>query len=214
MSASVNEEDKFIAQASGQHLVCNTDPGKVPAILSPAPLRHSVMQLHLDSQPSRNKLKPDQSGDPVPDDTPHRQVGFYGNQTVPDFLVDVNVDGGGDSVPKPAPSELAEHSTSVEHSPGQDIRCRMTHQAEQSVFMTVRQCQTSWWTRRQTEVVIQCRGRHCRSLQSIRSQWNIASGRCSQNRQNIRSIHHTEWWGLLTISQCQNRRNKRGQVVP
>ena len=193
MSASVNEEDKFIAQASGQHVVCNTDPGKVPAILSappgdtlinkpkmysaqkidldgipmeevvvleplafsvpdasldsrpmagnmnwnpseyvvpkedqtsrptegvtsPAPLRHSVMQLHLDSQPSINKLKPDQSGDPVPDDTPHRQVGFYGNQTVPDFLVDVNVDGGGDPVPKPAPSELAEHSTSVERS--------------------------------------------------------------------------------------------------
>ena len=33
MSASVNEEDKLIAQASGQHVVCNTDPGKVPAIL-------------------------------------------------------------------------------------------------------------------------------------------------------------------------------------
>ena len=193
MSASVNEEDKLIAQASGQHVVCNTDPEKVPTILSappgdtlvnkpkmysaqkidldgipmeevvvlellafsvpdtsldsrpmagnmdwnpseyvvpkedqtsrptdgvtsPAPLRHSVMQLHLDSQPSRNKLKPDQSGDPVPDDTPCRQVGFYGNQTLPDFLVDVNVDGGGNPVPKPAPSELAEHSSSVEHS--------------------------------------------------------------------------------------------------
>ena len=74
------------------------------------------MQLYLDSQPSRNKLKPDQSGDPVPDDTPRRQVGFYGNQTVPDFLVDVNVDGGGNPVPKLAPSELAEHSKSVEHS--------------------------------------------------------------------------------------------------
>ena len=33
MSASVNEEDKLIAQASGQHFVCDTDPGKVPAIL-------------------------------------------------------------------------------------------------------------------------------------------------------------------------------------
>ena len=50
----------------------------------------------------------------MPDDIPHRQVGFYGNQTVPDFLVDVN--RGGDPVPKPAPSVLAEHSTSVEHS--------------------------------------------------------------------------------------------------
>ena len=76
-------------------------------VTSPAPLRHSVMQLHLDSQPSRNK-----SGDPVPDDTPRRQVGFYGNQTVSDFLMD----GSGDPMPKPAPSELAEHSTSVEHS--------------------------------------------------------------------------------------------------
>ena len=74
------------------------------------------MQLHLDSQPSKNKLQPDQSGYPVPDDTPRRQVVFSGNQTVPDFLVDVNVDGGGNPVPKPSASELAEHSTSVEHS--------------------------------------------------------------------------------------------------
>ena len=74
------------------------------------------MQLHLDSQLSRNKLKPDQSGDPVPDDTPRRQVGFYGNQTVSDFVVDVKVNGSGDPVPKLAPSELTEHSTSVEHS--------------------------------------------------------------------------------------------------
>ena len=61
-------------------------------VTSPAPLGHSVVQLHLDSQPSRNKLKPDQSGDPVP-----------------------NMDGSGDPVSRPAPSELAEHSTSVEH---------------------------------------------------------------------------------------------------
>ena len=45
-------------------------------VTSPAPLGHSVMRLHLDSQPSRNKLKPDQSGCPVPDDTPCRRVGF------------------------------------------------------------------------------------------------------------------------------------------
>ena len=32
-------------------------------VTSPAPLRHSVIQFHLDSQPGRNKLKPDQSGD-------------------------------------------------------------------------------------------------------------------------------------------------------
>ena len=85
-------------------------------VTSPAPLGHSVMQLHLDSQPSINKLKPHQSGDPVSDDTPHRKVGFYDNQTVSDFLVDSHTDGGGEPVPRPAPSELAEHSTSVEHS--------------------------------------------------------------------------------------------------
>ena len=52
----------------------------------------------------------------MPDDTPRRQVGFYGNQTVSDFVVDVKMNGSGDPVPKLAPSELAEHSTSVEHS--------------------------------------------------------------------------------------------------
>ena len=201
MSASANEEDKLVAQASGQHVVCNTDPGKVPAIssvpmgdtlankprmysaqkidldgipmeevivleplafsvpdgsldsrpmagnmdwnpseyavsekdqtgrptegvTSPAPSGHLVMQLHLDSQHSRTKLKPDQSVYPVPDDTPHGKVGFYDNQTVSDLLVDSNTDGGGDPVPKPAPSELAERSTSVEHSlrPGYPVQ--------------------------------------------------------------------------------------------
>ena len=34
MSAPVDEEAKFIAQASGQHVVCNTEPGKAPTILS------------------------------------------------------------------------------------------------------------------------------------------------------------------------------------
>ena len=52
----------------------------------------------------------------MPDDTPHRIVGFYDNQTVSDRLVDSNTDGSGDPVPRPAPSERAEHSTSVEHS--------------------------------------------------------------------------------------------------
>ena len=190
VSAAVNEEDKFIAQVSGQHVVCDTD---LPAILnappgdrlvnqpemysaqkidldgmpmeevvvldplefsapdasldsrpiagnmdwnpsdyvvhndkqtrrptegvtSPAPVRHSVMQFHLDSQPGRIKLKPDQSGDPWPNGTPRRQVNVCGSQTVPDILVDANMDRGGNPVLKPAPSELAEHLTSVEHS--------------------------------------------------------------------------------------------------
>ena len=74
------------------------------------------MQFHLDSQPGRIKLKPDQSGDPWPNGTPRRQVDGCGSETVPDILVDANMDRGGNPVPKPAPSELAEHLTSVEHS--------------------------------------------------------------------------------------------------
>ena len=30
MSASTSEDDNLVAQASEQHIVCNTDPGKVP----------------------------------------------------------------------------------------------------------------------------------------------------------------------------------------
>ena len=67
------------------------------------------MQLHLDSQSSKYRLQPDQSGYLVPDGIPRRQVGFSGNQTVPDFLVDINVNGGGNPVPKLVPLELAEH---------------------------------------------------------------------------------------------------------
>ena len=42
MSAPVDEEDKLIAQVSGQHVVCNTDPGKAPSILS-IPLRDMLV---------------------------------------------------------------------------------------------------------------------------------------------------------------------------
>ena len=56
MSAPVDEEEKLIAQVNGQHVVCNTDPGKAPAILS-APLgdtlvskpkMHSAQKIVLD----------------------------------------------------------------------------------------------------------------------------------------------------------------------
>ena len=74
-------------------------------VTSPAPVRHSVMQFHLDSQSGIIKLKPDQSEDPWPNGTPRRQVDVCGSQTVPDILVDANMDRGGNPVPKPAPSE-------------------------------------------------------------------------------------------------------------
>ena len=59
MSASVNEEDKLIAQASWQHVVCDTDPGKVPAILSAPPgdtlvnkpKMYSAQKIDLDGIP-------------------------------------------------------------------------------------------------------------------------------------------------------------------
>ena len=55
-------------------------------------------------------------GYPMPDDQPGRRVCFYNSQTVSDLLVDSRADGDGNPMPKPALSELAEHSTSVEHS--------------------------------------------------------------------------------------------------
>ena len=163
------------------------------------------MQLHLDSQHSRNKLKPDQSGYPVPDDTPRRKVGFYDNQIVSDLLVDSNTDGSGwtriwTEVVIQCQSRHRRSLQSVGRhwniASGQDIWGRTTHRAEKCFFMTIRQSQTFWWTRIQTEVVIQCQGRHRRSLQSIRCQWNIASGRGSRNRQYIRQVYHEEWWGF------------------
>ena len=59
MSAPVDEEEKLIAQASGQRVVGNTDPGETPAILS-APLGdtlvgkpkiHSAQKIVLDGIP-------------------------------------------------------------------------------------------------------------------------------------------------------------------
>ena len=43
---------------------------------------------------------------PMPDDKSGRRVCFYDSQTVSDLLVDLRADGGGNPVPKPAPSEL------------------------------------------------------------------------------------------------------------
>ena len=110
-------------------------------VTSPAPSRHSVMQLNLDSQPSSYQSQPDRSRYPIPDDIPHRPAESPGNQTVPDIVVKIDVNRGGypllDDTPcrkvcfydsqtvshginnnavQTAPSELAEHSTSGEMS--------------------------------------------------------------------------------------------------
>ena len=39
-------------------------------VTGPEPLGHSVMKLHLDSQPSSNKMKPEWSEHPALDDIP------------------------------------------------------------------------------------------------------------------------------------------------
>ena len=45
-----------------------------------------------------------------------KKVCFYDSQTVPNLLVDFRANRGRNPVPKPAPSDLAEHSTLVENS--------------------------------------------------------------------------------------------------
>ena len=55
VSASASDEDSLVAQASEQHIVCNTDPGKVPAIpgdtLVNKPMMHSAQKIDLDGIP-------------------------------------------------------------------------------------------------------------------------------------------------------------------
>ena len=102
-----------------EHAVPEEDQTSRPmeVVTGPEPLGHSVMKVHLDSRPGRNELKPERSEHPVPDNTPRRVVGVYDNQTVSDPLEHLRTGMSDDPVPKPAPSELAEHSTSVGHSP-------------------------------------------------------------------------------------------------
>ena len=52
MSASASDEDSFVAQASEQHIVCNTDHGKVPEIsIVTKPMKHSAQKIDLDGIP-------------------------------------------------------------------------------------------------------------------------------------------------------------------
>ena len=72
-------------------------------VTSPAPSRHSVMQLHLDSQPSSYQLQPDRSRYLIPDEIPHGQAKSPGNQTVPDIVVKIDVNSGGYPIPDNTP---------------------------------------------------------------------------------------------------------------
>ena len=99
-------------------------------VTSPAPSRHSAMQLHLDSQPSSYQSQPDRSRYPISDDIPHRQAEPPGNQTVPDVVVQNDTPGrkvcfhdnqtvshgNKNNAVQTAPSELAEDPTSGRRS--------------------------------------------------------------------------------------------------
>ena len=60
---------------SSDYVVTKKDQTSRPTegVTSPVPSRHSVMQLHLDSQPSKYQLQPDRSRYLIPDDIPRRQ---------------------------------------------------------------------------------------------------------------------------------------------
>ena len=91
-------------------------------VTSPAPLRRSVTQLHLDSQPSGYQSMPDRPRCPVSEDIPNRQAKPPGNRTVPDVVVQNNTPGrkvcfydnqtvsygNKDNAVQTAPSELAD----------------------------------------------------------------------------------------------------------
>ena len=95
-------------------------------VTSPAPLRRSVTQLHLYSQPSGYQSMLDQPRYPILDDISSRQAKPPGNQTVPDVVVQNNTPdrkvcfydnqtvsyGNKDNAVQTAPSELAEDPTS------------------------------------------------------------------------------------------------------
>ena len=99
-------------------------------VTSPAPSRHSVTQLHLDSQPSGYKSMPDQPRYPISDDTTHRQEKPPGNETETDVVVPNKTPGRNvcfydnktvsygnkDNAVQTAPSELAENPTSGSRS--------------------------------------------------------------------------------------------------
>ena len=139
-----------------EHAVPEEDQTSRPmeGVTGPEPLGHSVMKVNLDSRPARNKWKPEWSEHPVPDSTPHRVVGVYDNHTVSDPLEHLKTGRSDDPVLKPAPSELAEHSTSVGHRVRQLKPELSEHLAPDSKprgvvgFLTISQFQSLWNNRR------------------------------------------------------------------
>ena len=94
--------------------------------LDQEPLEHSVWKMHLDSRPGRNELNSGPLEHSVPDHTPRRGVVFCESQTVSDPLEHSDRGTSGDSVPKSATSELAEHSTSIgPQSWGEELLSKM-----------------------------------------------------------------------------------------
>ena len=99
-------------------------------VTNPAPSRHSVTQLHLDSQPSGYKSMPDWPRDPISDDIPQRQAKPPDNETVMDVVLQNKTlgrnvcfydnktvsYGNKDNAVQMAPSELAEDPTSGSQS--------------------------------------------------------------------------------------------------
>ena len=112
-------------------------------------------------------------GYPMPDDKSGQRVCFYDSQTVSDLLVDSRANGGGNPVPKPALSELAEHSMSVENS----LRPLQAEPIEHPTDMP-------------------------RGVVGVSDNQPVSELRQSENQPV--SEHHAAWWGLLKISQCQN----------
>ena len=85
----------------------NEDEGGDP-VLKPAPSGLAERSTSVENSPGPRY--------PMPDDKSGRRLCFYDSRTVSNLLVDFRANGGGNPVPKPAPSELAENLTSVENS--------------------------------------------------------------------------------------------------
>ena len=186
-SASVIEDDILVVQASEQRTVCSIVPGRVPETLSvPAgdtlvaePLKHSAQKIDLDGTPMEEivvleplaLLVPDVSLDSRPmagkmdrkplehavseeDRTGRPMEGAFGPEPLEHSVLKIHLDS------RPGRNELTRTVRAFGSIPCTAQRC--------CFFVKVRQCRTRYSIRVYVRVVIQCRSRHRRSLQSIR----------------------------------------------